>query len=73
MVSQGLHWSIVLGETISVWDQPWLKDSTQLTHINELQYMWDGLTVAHLFKLNTKQWDANFLAMFSILENRIRV
>jgi hypothetical protein len=23
--------------------------------------MWDGLAVAHLFKLNTKQWNENFL------------
>jgi hypothetical protein len=23
--------------------------------------MWDGLTVAHLFKPNTKQWNENFI------------
>ena len=29
--------------------------------VTEVQIMWDALTVAHLFKPNTKDWNENFI------------
>lgn len=61
MINQGLRWSIGTGETISVWNQPWLQDVVRLQPLTEVQVMWDALTVAHLFKPNTKEWNENFI------------
>lgn len=61
VINQGLRWSIGTGETISVWNQPWLQDVVRLQPLTEVQVMWDALTVAHLFKPNTKEWNENFI------------
>jgi len=42
-------------------DQPWLKDPVCLQPLTDVQVMWDALTVAHLFKPNSKVWNENFI------------
>jgi hypothetical protein len=44
-----------------VWNQPWLKDHVCLQPLTDVQVMWDALTVTHLFKLNSKVWNENFI------------
>jgi len=44
-----------------MWNQPWLKGPLSLQPITEVQIMWDALTVGHLFKPNTKEWNENFI------------
>ena len=61
VVKRVLKCSIGTGETISVWNQPWLKESICLQPVTEVQVMWDALTVGHLFKPNTKEWNENFI------------
>jgi len=56
-----LKWSIGTGETISVWNEPWLKEPICLQPSTEVQFMWDALTVAHLFKPNQKLWNEKFI------------
>lgn len=53
--------SIGTGESISVWNEPWLKDPICLQPTTEVQVMWDALTVAYLFKPNQKVWNNNFI------------
>lgn len=38
-----------MGETISMWNQLWLK------------VMWDALVVGNLFRPNTKEWIEKFI------------
>jgi len=67
-LKRGLKWSIGTGETISVWNQPWLKDPICLQPITEVQTMCDALTVGHLFKPNAKEWNENFIRYVFIVE-----
>ena len=53
-LKRGLKWSIGTGETISVWNQPWVKGPHSLQPTTEVQIMWDALTVGHLFKSKYK-------------------
>jgi hypothetical protein len=61
VLQRGLKWSIGTGESISVWNQPWLQDPVFLQPLTEVQVMWDALTVGHLFKPNTKVWNEDFI------------
>lgn len=50
-----------MGETISLWNQLWLKDPICFQPITEVQVMWDALVVGYLFRPNTKEWIEKFI------------
>jgi hypothetical protein len=60
VLQRGLKWSLGTGESILVWNQPWLQNPVCLQPLMEVQVMWDALTVGHLFKPNTKVWNEDF-------------
>jgi len=57
VVSWGFQWSLGMGENISVWNQPWLRDHGYITPSTELHIMWEELKETHLLKPNIEQWN----------------